>query len=148
MQALVRRELKWHWPRQWRNGDFSYNHGAVVLDIKDVQNVRLLSPHLRLWSSMLYMAIKDLWSKDPDISRSARDYIYKDDQSAANSFDNIMDALGHNPVRFRELMLKPDARKRIHRIFIGEEGFKRQVHRVQKKSQSNVRHSVPSKKKG
>lgn len=132
-ESLLCRESNWRslWFFKIGAQVCSVNHGELGLDIKDMKNWQMVSPHVRLWSSVLTMAIRDLWSKDPDISRSARDYVYKDDQSAANSFDNIMDALGYNPERFRELMLQKDARKRLRRMFVGmDSAYTRQHHRV------------------
>jgi hypothetical protein len=94
------------------------------LRISDDESDGILSnPYSRLWHDCINRALKDMWSRNKEASDSARRWIYDDDTSPINSFDNIMLSLGYNPDVFREKMMIPKERMRIKKLF-KQQGFR------------------------
>lgn len=96
----------------------------AILHIEASQTDNIISnPHSRLWHDCIYRALKDMWSRNKGISHSARLWIYTDDITPINSFDNIMFSLGYDPDIFREKMMLPEERMRIRKLFKNQ-GFR------------------------
>jgi len=94
------------------------------LRISDGEPDSILSnPYSRLWHDCINRALKDMWCRNKDASDSARRWIYDNDTSPINSFDNIMFSLGYNPDVFREKMMIPKERIRIKKLF-KQQGFR------------------------
>jgi hypothetical protein len=95
---------------QYLKGEIEYPRETVAQQLHS-------DPYVKLWSAVIYLAIKDLWSPSLVHFVSACRWIYSEDLDNTSTFDDIMLSLGYDPNLLRTLMTTYKGRKQVFKMF-------------------------------